>query len=598
LKVIETARALSALCTLLAVCAAGDEVRTIALTDPSAFRGFSSAPVIDDAGQVALVGSTNGASPASSIWMESPGGLRQVAVAGMDAPGTGASFAQFSDLVAGGESVVAFKAVLTGGSANDRNNQSIWLEQSSTLQLIARTDQPVDGISDELRLARFEGPVALGGTIHQSLFVRTRDKEEENILGSGLLINSAGAKQLAAHANDPAISGTADVVFSPQGFEAPFSEDPIISPTGQTIFRGFLDGPGIEESNLNGLWSFLPGTGLQLLLRGGDAAPNTGGGAFVSFPSVPTINKAGDTAFLAFFEDLRPDHHDLMDMPGSGSGDDHDHGARRNLGLWLRRASGEVARLFAIGDSAPDISGEVAFVDSFNPVLNARGRVAVVAVVDGEGIDATNEIGLWSSGRSADQSLELVVRQGDPAPGAPEGFTFGVVLPASLNAAGQTVFTALAHREPPGEPVESILGIWGQDRTGRLRLVAYEGQWLEVAPGDVRQVDALRFTSATGGEDGKPRGMNDRGDVTWWAGFTDGTSGVFASRTLAAPEPGTMGMSAPILVVLLIGHRCRLRRARFSVPNGAPCHADDRQIHGSQRLIKGRDIALRRQRHA
>jgi hypothetical protein len=169
--------------------------------------------------------------------------------------------------------------------------------------------------------------------------------------------------------------------------------------------------------------------------------------------------------------------------------------------------------------------------------MNASSRVAFLAAVGGDGIDGSNEVGLWSNAMSPDGGLRLIARNGDEAPGREPGFVFGVFLEPSLNAAGQTAFMATGYRQFEGTVLDSAFGVWGQDRDGRLRLVASVGQLLEIEPGDHREIASLLFASATGGEDGKARGFNDAGQIVLRVTFTDGSSGVFVSNALTVPEP-------------------------------------------------------------
>ena len=48
---------------------------------------------------------------------------------------------------------------------------------------------------------------------------------------------------------------------------------------------------------------------------------------------------------------------------------------------------------------------------------------------------------------------------------------------------------------------------------------------------------SLSFTGGSGNEDGLPSGFNERGQVAFYATFTDGSSGVFVSNVVAVPEP-------------------------------------------------------------
>jgi hypothetical protein len=161
---------------------------------------------------------------------------------------------------------------------------------------------------------------------------------------------------------------------------------------------------------------------------------------------------------------------------------------------------------------------------------------------------------------SLDGDLSLIARQGDQAPGREPGFVFGVFLEPSLNAAGQTAFMANGYRTADGAIADSAFGIWGQDRAGRLRLVASDGDMLEVSAGDLREVASVAFASATGGEDGKARGFNDAGQIVFRATFTDGSIGVFVSDALTVPEP-------PVIVFVVWAATCFwFRQTQLRIP--------------------------------
>ena len=520
---------------------AGDlaaNLRTVAVTGQSpqllsggGFAAFGDRPVIDDLGRVAfLAAAAADASGYSSVWVESDLGLRLIAGAGTSAPGTGGQFQMFADLVATGEGVVAFKALLQGGAINAGTRESIWLDDSGALNLIAQAGGHAPHPSADLRFERFETPIALNGDGQASFFSRTRDKENEAVHGSGLWIADKGGSTAAASAGGPALSNDVQVAFSAQSFEAPFGADAVVNAAGATLFRGFVEGAGVDEANSMGLWSYGASAGLQLLVRAGDKVPDASGHRFVSFPGIPTINSAGDTAFLAFTSGGRQGDR------GAAIGVAED----MSLGVFVRIAAGDVSRVLALGDAAPGIGGDVHLIDLFDPIMNGSRGIAVLAAVWGVGVGAFNETGLWSNAMSSDGGLRLVARQGDAAPGGDSGFVFGVFLEPSLNARGQTAFMASGYKRPGDSIVDSAFGIWGQDRNGVLRQVVRVGQEIELASNDVKTIAALSFTSETGNEDGKPRGLNDSGQLVFRATFVDGSSGIFVSNVLAIPEPDTL----------------------------------------------------------
>lgn len=498
-----------------------------------ALARFDARPVIDGAGRVAFLAATGDSFEMSSAWTEGDAGLRLVAQANAIAPTTNAAFAEFGDLTLTAGGIVSFKALLTGPTVTVENRESIWLDREGQLTLVARAAAEAPDPTKARRFLRFESPAAVNGDGRVAFFARTRDKELEIVQDSGFYALGPDGLEAIAAAAGPAIASEPGIVFHAQSFEAPFADDPVVNAAGATIFRGFIAGPGVDETNLNGLWKYEPELGLSLLLRGGDPAAGIDGATFVSFPAIPTINNAGDSAFLAFYHPAgnAASIESPESSPGSSIAEPAIH-----LGMWLRQSSGELQSLFKLGDPAPGIAGDAHFVDVFDPVMNGAGRIAIVAAVEGAAVTPTSEVGLWSCGLSANGSLELIARQGDMAPGG-KGTIFGVFLEPSMNSAGQTAFMATGYDPaiPPG--MSQSVGIWGEDRSGALRLVVESGQLLEVAPGDVREVASVSFTSETGGEDGKPRGFNDAGLLAFHATFVDGSSGIFVSSALAVPEP-------------------------------------------------------------
>jgi hypothetical protein len=78
------------------------------------------------------------------------------------------------------------------------------------------------------------------------------------------------------------------------------------------------------------------------------------------------------------------------------------------------------------------------------------------------------------------------------------------------------------------------------------------GQQLEVAPGDVRTISFFSFSGNGNNEEGHRSGFNDRGQVAFWARFTDGSSGIFVSNLVAIPEPSAIILvGIPALGMLL-----------------------------------------------
>jgi uncharacterized protein YjbI with pentapeptide repeats len=118
--------------------------------------------------------------------------------------------------------------------------------------------------------------------------------------------------------------------------------------------------------------------------------------------------------------------------------------------------------------------------DSFahGVALNDAGQTAFRANLAGNGVDFTNDQGVWSEGSG---SLALVARTGSQAPGAPVGVNFRTdptleLFTPVLNNAGKTAFYATT--------TDGGLGLWSEG-AGALAPVARSGQQAPGAPAGV-----------------------------------------------------------------------------------------------------------------
>jgi hypothetical protein len=130
-----------------------------------------------------------------------------------------------------------------------------------------------------------------------------------------------------------------------------------------------------------------------------------------------------------------------------------------DAGIWSE-GSGSLALVARDGEPAPGTPDGVNYSGFLNPVLNDAGQNAFFAVLTGSGVNNTNNQSIWSEGSG---SLALVARGGDQAPGAPSGANYNSIDSPELNNAGQTAFLAYTSN---GQ------GIWLED-SGSLTLIAF-----------------------------------------------------------------------------------------------------------------------------
>jgi len=495
---------LAAILVLLTVWqpTANAQTTTVALTGeaaPGTSDTFSSLsrPVLNDAGQTAFLGRT-GFFPnqAPGIWSEGGGSLALVARSGDTAPGTSDTFSSFDTLFFNNAGQTVFGAELSS-SAN-----GIWSEGGGSLGLVVREGNAAPGTSNNF--ADLYRPVV--NDAGQVAF-----RAELNATGTGIWSEGGGSLALVARRGVGTAPGTSDT------FNTFFN--PVLNDAGQTAFKGRLNGVG---SMSDGIWSEGGGS-LALVAREGTAAPGTSNNFAALFQ--PVINNAGQVAFSGRVNST----------------------ASLNDGIWSE-GGGSLALVAREGDIAPGTSDTFFFFRE--PVLNDAGQTAFVGRVNSG--NSTND-GIWSEGGG---SLALVAREGDIAPGPGTSDFFSFFAFPVLNEAGQTAF--LANLNGGTGPTDA--GIWAEDTSGVLRLIARAGDLLDVDDGpgtDFRTISELNFYSDNGNGDGRESGFNNLGQLAFYAEFTDGSSGIFVSNVAAVPEPASFALTALGLLGLLATRRRR-----------------------------------------
>ncbi|HWL94450.1 MAG TPA: choice-of-anchor tandem repeat NxxGxxAF-containing protein [Phycisphaerae bacterium] len=381
---------------------------------------------IDASGRVLVSSTLSGpgvdASNDTGFWTESSDGLELLVRKGDPAPGTanGVTFSDFTITVMNGEGRAAIFAVLAGPAVDTTNNLGIWSNGLSELALVARIG---DAAPDTTEVFTFfgaptindEGQVAFHGDLSGPAATNTGFWSQAS--GSTRLIVRAGD---AAPGTDPPLNFAflfGDMDFNSAGElafrgELGAMDDEglwLVSDDTSLVARGTAPGSEASFQNISGIaldadgevaffaglfgdttgiWSGNPDR-LDLIALSGTPAPGTADGVtFASF-AFPVIND-GRVAFV-------------VEIEGPGIGPDNDGG------IWSNR-SGELAAVALGGEQAPDTAEGVTFADFGSTYMNAAGRLAVRALLAGEGVDDTNNVGTFVE--YAD-GLHLVARRGD-----------------------------------------------------------------------------------------------------------------------------------------------------------------------------------------
>jgi len=295
----------------------------------------------------------------------------------------------------------------------------------------------------------------------------------------------------------------AQAVGAPTGVLFSDFSDPRLNSLGRTAFWATVVGNGVTEANNSGIWSEGAGS-LALVARSGGHAPGTPSGVVFEFDgnpdnlTAPLFNDTGHVAFSAL-------------LTGDGVDDTNDRG------VWSNR-SGSLELVVRAGSAAPGMATGVRFSSVGPALLSNTDTVGLIGTVTGPGVNTSNNEGLWldTSGVTA-----LVARTGSHAPGTPAGTVFNSFFQgmnsSAINDAGQVLFRA--YLTGAGVNSDNDEGIWATDRSGVLQLIVREGDSLQVAPGDVREIEDLDFL-APSWDYGRPLGFNNKGEVAFQHPFS------------------------------------------------------------------------------
>jgi hypothetical protein len=458
-------------------------------------------PVLNNAGRVAFAAHamTSGGAASNGIWSDVTGTLTAVTRSGVQAPGTslGINFTMLRDPVLNDAGRTAFHATISAPAAT---NTGVWSEGSSDLSLVARKGSAAPGAGAGANYLTIFG-TSLNDTGQEAFRAQLSGGPVTANDDVGIWAEKAGALTLMARENSQAPGAPAGILFDN------FPAGPIlINAAGRIAFRGFLRGPGVSMGNNRiGIWAERAG-GLEMVAREGNNVPGVAGAEF-AFIDDPVLNRNGQVAFVASMS-FQP--------------------TATNSAVFSE-AGGALAIAARRGDAAPGAGFGANFNGFSAPMLNGEGHLAFAATLTGGSVTTSNDAGIWSNSSG---TLNLVAREGSSVPGLDPGVNFGTFADNVLNSAGQLAFTATL--TGAGVTGANDFGIWAQGLDGNLRLVAREGQQIQVSPGVNRTIAELDFTGAANTEDGRRTGFNDLGEVAFYAGFTDGTSGIFVSDVAKA----------------------------------------------------------------
>jgi hypothetical protein len=496
--------------------------------EPNAVFDGSIAFLANGPGQVSFIGDVfvNGVGfppDRRGIWAGYPTSLALIAREGAAVPGAGAGvgfdFFQIFPQAHGHGGGVAFKAALEGTGVDATNDRGVWVSSGGTLGMLARTGSAAPGMGAGVTFATVDLPAvnAADRAIFRGTVAGAGITAGQNDVGiwSGTV---AGGSSLVVRAGVPAPGLP--------GLTLTNVENPLQT-TGVYAFRGTLGGAGVTQDTDNALFYGNPGN-WSVMVREGDAAPGfPAGSTFFNTAFDTRITRSGRVAFTS-----------AAAGPGVNS--------FNNQGLWYG-TPGNYGIVYREGDQAPGMPAGVTFRLGGSFEVTDAGQVALITPVSVPG--GTDVAGqAYFAGTAG--NLQLLAADSQQAPGLPDGVLFDFSQ-TSVPVISETGYVAFAGPlKGTGVTTSNDYAIWA-GTPGNLRLVAREGDWLDVDPGpgqDLRQAWLVRITTQSFADDGR---------LLWTAHFTDGTSAAFFTPV---PEPAGILAAAAGLIGLWRLRRLSSRR--------------------------------------
>ncbi len=452
---------------------------------------------------------------------------------------------------------VLFTAMLEDGvgDATQDNDMGLWVHDGDSIILLAREGSPVPGkpgfyFLKDYHIFNYEDIfITPAGEI--GLWACYSPTGDYIDVQNGFFVEESGTlvEKLGFYTAIPALPG-----ISARGSEVTAFNG------NRILFSTFLEGEEVYSHNDQALCIYDPGSGVTILAREYDPIPVIGGDFRIKdILNSVTLGPGGEVVVQIRAQNF-PDRDKMLLVyawdPVNG------YTILRNSGVIPYGTTGtdvfvQHVRMNSSGDitfQCQTPSGEINSIYSVNRIpeetliVNDSG----LFVADGAGgatfaelawhvLFDDGRIGLWARTSDdklgiwvGDQDLHKVARDGDPAPGLPEGMRYFQINNMTMNRLGQVAFSDFAVDSVGNE----LYGLWAGDPDS-LALVAVQGERIEVAPGDTFTLSSYLSTGIDvhnrTGADGFPSTFNDAGDLAIPVSFLEGGNALllaYASKKL------------------------------------------------------------------
>jgi cysteine-rich repeat protein len=308
--------------------------------------------------------------------------------------------------------------------------------------IVVQAGDPVPGFPDGTTFATPDAPtINASGVVAFAATIRGPGIDASN--AAAIWAGVPGALGLVARKGDQAPGTPAGVVFDL------FLSLPIVSADGRAAFLARLRGPGVEETNREGIWRGTTPGDLQLVAREGEPAPDTEAGTVFDEITQSGLTGASDGGVVF-----------VATLAGPAVGLDNHRGVWTGL-------PGAVRLLVRTGSQAPDLQAGTAIgtLTNVDPAINNAGTALFLAGLAGAGNTDNDVVYLGPPG-----AVEAIAVRGDPVPEVGDGIT--ILRPLSpaafgVNDVGQASFGATLGPLLVGESQS----IWRADTAGRELVV-------------------------------------------------------------------------------------------------------------------------------
>lgn len=213
--------------------------------------------------------------------------------------------------------------------------------------------------------------------------------------------------------------------------------------------------------------------------------------------------------------------------------------ATSDSGIWAEK-DGVLNLVVREGESAPGTPGGAVFGELSIGRWNSSGDLAFEAPLQTGtgGVTSSNDTGIWAN---VGNGLQLIAREGSPAPGTPSGVVFGdSFLGPSLNADGELALTANLKTGVGPATTANNEGIWVMRGGQPLSLLVREGQQTSANSGLVTIGGSnLDLTNLSYPE------IDTLGRVSFNGHVIEGGTGFWSERTGSLELTYRSGMQAP-----------------------------------------------------